>query len=99
MGADCVIVTGSVTGEPPSPADVKEAKAHCRIPVILGSGISADNISEFYNEADGFIVGSAFKVDGLWSNKIDPSRVVRFMAVVTKLRPSAAHESGAAMPP
>ena len=26
MGADCVIVTGNVTGEPPSTADVKEAK-------------------------------------------------------------------------
>ena len=35
MGADCVIVTGNVTGEAPRPADVKEAKAHCRIPVML----------------------------------------------------------------
>ena len=91
MGADCVIVTGSVTGEPPSTADVKEAKAHCRLPVILGSGISADNITEFYSEADGFIVGSAFKVDGHWSNTIDPSRVARFMTIVNKLRTTAAN--------
>lgn len=91
MGADCVIVTGNVTGEPPSTADVKEAKAHCHIPVILGSGISADNITEFYREADGFIVGSAFKVDGHWSNTIDPSRVEKFMAIVTKLRKTAAN--------
>src|SRR6266850_7382262 len=79
MGADCVIVTGNVTGDPPRVADVQEAKAHCRLPVILGSGISTDNIMEFYNEADGFIIGSAFKVDGHWSNTIDPSRVARFM--------------------
>lgn len=91
MGADCVIVTGNVTGEPPSPADIKEAKTHCHIPVILGSGISADNITEFYNDADGFIVGSSFKVDALWSNTIDPSRVARFMTVVSKLRSPAAH--------
>ena len=91
MGADCVIVTGNVTGEPPSTDDVKEAKAHCHIPVILGSGISADNITEFYREADGFIVGSAFKVDGHWSNTIDPSRVEKFMAIVTKLRKTAAN--------
>jgi uncharacterized protein len=90
MGADCVIVTGSVTGEPPSTTDVKEAKANCRIPVILGSGISADNITEFYNEADGFIVGTAFKVDGQWSNTIDPSRAARFMTIVNKLRTTAA---------
>ena len=86
MGADCVIVTGNVTGEPPNPADVKEAKTHCHIPVILGSGISEDNISAFYNEADGFIIGSSFKVYGLWSNTVDPSRVARFMTVLNKLR-------------
>ena len=86
MGADCVIVTGNVTGRPPTAADVKEAKAHCRLPVILGSGISAENVGEFYNEADGFIVGSAFKVDGHWSNTVDPSRVEQFMNLVSNLR-------------
>jgi len=86
MGADCVIVTGNVTGEAPRVADVQEAKAHCHLPVILGSGISDDNINEFYHEADGFIVGSSFKVDGLWSNTVDPSRVTKFMSAVNKLR-------------
>ena len=80
MGADCVIVTGSVTGQAPKIADVQEAKTNCRIPVILGSGISAENISEFYDEADGFIIGSFFKVDGLWSNTVDPTRVASFMS-------------------
>jgi len=79
MGADCVIVTGSVTGQAPKVADVKEAKTHCSLPVFLGSGISEHNIHEFYAEADGFIIGSSFKVDGLWSNTIDPARVTRFL--------------------
>src|SRR5215216_4328489 len=79
MGADCVIVTGSVTGEAPKVADVKEAKTHCHLPVFLGSGISETNIDQFYNEADGFIIGSSFKVDGLWSNTIDPARVTQFI--------------------
>ena len=82
MGADCVIVTGSVTGQAPKVADVQEAKTHCGLPVFLGSGISERNIDEFYNEADGFIIGSAFKVDGLWSNTIDPARVTRFVNVL-----------------
>ena len=86
MGADCVIVTGNVTGRPPAAADVKEAKAHCRLPVILGSGISVENVTEFYNDADGFIVGTAFKVDGLWSNTVNPSRLERFLTVVENLR-------------
>src|ERR1044072_9037517 len=79
MSADCVIVTGSVTGEAPQVADVKEAKSHCHLHVFLRSGISESNIDQFYNEADGFIVGSYFKVDGLWSNTIDPDRVTQLI--------------------
>lgn len=86
MGADCVIITGTATGHPPSVADVKEAKANCRLPVVLGSGITVDNIEKFYNDADGFIVGSAFKIDGLWSNTVDVPRVKQFMSVLHKLR-------------
>lgn len=79
MGADCVIVTGSATGQAPKVADVREAKSHCHLPVFLGSGISEINIGEFYDEADGFIIGSSFKVGGLWSNTIDPTRVTQFI--------------------
>lgn len=82
MGADCVIVTGSVTGKPPSVSDVREAKSYCRLPVFLGSGISENNIGEFYDEADGFIVGSAFKVEGLWSNGVERAAVVRFVNLI-----------------
>jgi uncharacterized protein len=79
MGADCVIVTGSVTGQAPKIGDIQEAKSNCHLPVFLGSGISERNIDQFYNEADGFIIGSSFKVEGLWSNTIDPTRVTRFI--------------------
>ena len=79
MGAECVIVTGSVTGEAPKVADVQDAKSNCHLPVFLGSGISEENIEQFYNEADGFIIGSAFKLGGLWSNTIDPARVRQFV--------------------
>ena len=79
MGADCVIVTGSATGQAPKIADVREAKSHCHLPVFLGSGISESNIGEFYDESDGFIIGSSFKVNGLWSNTIDPNCVKQFI--------------------
>ena len=85
MGADCVIVTGSATGQAPKVADVQEAKSHCHLPVFLGSGISEGNIKQFYTEADGFIIGSSFKIDGLWSNTIDPGRVTQFLAAQRNL--------------
>lgn len=84
MGADCVIVTGSATGIAPSIADVREAKSHCGLPVFLGSGINENNVTEFFDHADGFIIGSALKVDGLWSNTIDPERVAEFMNIVRR---------------
>jgi uncharacterized protein len=82
MRADAVIVTGSVTGEAPKLADVEEAKAHCQAPVLLGSGIDADNIADFYQAADGFIIGSYFKANGHWANPVEAERVRRLMTQV-----------------
>ncbi len=79
MRADAVIVTGPVTGQAPQPADVKEAKSHCAVPVVLGSGMDADNIEKFMAAADGFIVGSAFKRGGHWKNPVDAAMVKKFM--------------------
>ncbi len=85
MRGDAVIVTGSVTGDPPQNSDIAEAKGHCRLPVYLGSGVTADNLGGYYPAADGFIVGSYFKVDGHWANAVDPKRVERFMAAHAQL--------------
>jgi predicted TIM-barrel enzyme len=84
MRGDAVIVTGSVTGEAPNIADVQEAKSHCRLPALLGSGVDANNIADFYQAADGFIIGSFFKVDGHWANPVEAERVRRLMTQVFK---------------
>ena len=86
MRGDAVIITGSVTGEAPRVEDVREAKACARLPVLLGSGISADNIADFYELADGFIIGSSLKADGQWANPVELARVERLMAEMQKLR-------------
>jgi membrane complex biogenesis BtpA family protein len=86
MRGDAVIITGNVTGEAPKIADVQEAKAHCHLPVILGSGIDAENISEFYPHADGFIIGTYFKRDGRWHDTVDAQRVEKLMKVVKGMR-------------
>jgi hypothetical protein len=86
MRGDAVIITGNVTGDAPKRADVKEAKANCNIPVILGSGIDVNNIADFFSIADGFIIGSHFKTDGNWQNEVDKRRVEKFMETINKLR-------------
>jgi uncharacterized protein len=81
MRGDAVIITGNVTGEAPKIEEVRQVKEHCRLPVILGSGIDAKNWKEFYEIADGFIIGSAFKKDGQWGNAVDSKRVEGFLKI------------------
>jgi membrane complex biogenesis BtpA family protein len=70
---DGVIVTGIATGEPAAPAEVAAVANAVSVPTLVGSGITAENISTFSN-ADAFIVGSSIKEEGIWSNPIDPQR-------------------------
>ncbi len=86
MRGDAVIVTGSVTGDAPKIADVQEAKSHCRLPVLLGSGVDENNIADFYQAADGFIIGSYFKTGGHWANPLDAERVRSLMKSLAALR-------------
>ena len=86
MRSDAVIVSGSVTGDAPKLADAQEAKAHCRLPVLLGSGVDVNNIAEFYQAADGFIIGSYFKTDGHWANPVEAERVRQLMTLVERTR-------------
>lgn len=85
MRGDAVIVTGAVTGDAPKPADVLAVKKKTRLPVYLGSGVTAINLKTFFAAADGFIVGSEFKQGGHWSRAVDTARVERFMAAHARL--------------
>ena len=80
MRADAVIVSGAVTGEEPSDAHISDVKRHCRLPLYLGSGVTAANIGNFFGIADGFIVGTYLKRDGRWTETVDPRRVAELMA-------------------
>ena len=80
MRANGVIVTGVSTGVEPAVEDIREVRQHCKLPLYLGSGITAENLPTYFGLADGFIVGSTFKCDGQWNRPVDPSRVERFMA-------------------
>ena len=89
FGAGGIVVTGIATGEPTAVADVAAVKEVVRVPVCIGSGLTPDNLPDLWPHADVFIVGSALKVDGFWSNAVDPARVKAFMAAVDQLRNTA----------
>lgn len=81
--ADAVIVSGANTG---SGADLVQLQfafaAAGAAPVFVGSGISAENVSAYLPYADGFIVGTSLKTDGVVGNPVDVARVRRLMARV-----------------
>ncbi len=84
--SDGAIITGNSTGEAVEPKDLAGLKSNTSLPIIIGSGIDDKNISEYWLQADIFIVGSHFKVNGNWKNSVDPKRVSAFMKNVKKLR-------------
>ena len=77
--ADGVVVTGTATGCEADAGEVAAVAAAVGIPVLVGSGVTADNIRR-YAAADGFIVGSTVKHDGHWAGTLDPARVAAVVA-------------------
>lgn len=74
--ADGVIVTGTETGRAADPGDVAAVTAAVGIPVLVGSGVTPDNVAATA-AADGVIVGSAVKQRGDWRLPLDPDSVKR----------------------
>ena len=70
-GADAIIVTGAVIGME-TPIDMlKRVQSVVKIPVLAGSGVNHNNIHEQLQIADGCIIGSSLKKDGILTNPID----------------------------
>ncbi len=86
FGADGIVVTGLATGRATSVDDVHDVQSASDLPVFIGSGVTPENLPQLWPYADAFIVGSHCKVDGLWSNAIDPEQVKALMEVVRDLR-------------
>lgn len=85
---DGVIVTGKFTGLKPDIHDLIKVKNVTKLPVIIGSGITKENISEHFPLADGFIVGSTFRKDGKFLEILDSQRLADFMTIFNKLKKS-----------
>ncbi len=83
---DGVIVTGARTTEPPSTVELRRAKKAARVPVVIGSGMTAENVGKYFGLADGFIVGSTFRENGEYLGKLEPRRLERFMQKLRRLR-------------
>jgi len=85
--ADAVIVTGKLTGIAPELEKVRRAKEVAEdTPVLVGSGAEVTNVGKFLEYADGVIVGTSLKKDGITENPVDVDRAKEFMQAVKQAR-------------
>ncbi|XP_069822322.1 uncharacterized protein F13E9.13, mitochondrial-like isoform X3 [Dendropsophus ebraccatus] len=83
--ADGVILTGVSTGREADPRELKEVQRTVQIPVLIGSGVTLDNVDK-YTDANALIIGSHFKHHGDWRNNVNYDKVMAFMDKISKLR-------------
>lgn len=84
---DAIVVTGAGTGKETPLDKIKEFKRVSQnFPLIIGAGLTPENVGEQLIHADGAIVGSTFKKLGKTTNPVDRILVREFMAEVNKVR-------------
>lgn len=74
FGADGVVITGAATGRPASMDDVQAARSATQLPVLVGSGVTPEQVGSLLRHADGLIVGSYIKDGGSWRGAVSESR-------------------------
>jgi membrane complex biogenesis BtpA family protein len=92
LGMDAILISGWAAGSPMAVNDLVLAKeAAPETPVVANTGVRLEHIAEILNVADGAIVGTSLKRDGVTWNPVDPERAMRLMDAVRDLR---AHRGG-----
>lgn len=84
--SDGIVLSGVTTGDPVDLQDLAGTRAATKLPILIGSGATLENLDSYFEHASALIVGSYFKRDGLWNQPLDPERVKNFMSRVVALR-------------
>jgi membrane complex biogenesis BtpA family protein len=84
--AGSVIVSGAGTGQPTDLADLRAVRAALPgTPLYVGSGATVMTLHSLLEIADGAIIATAAKVDGIIGNQVDPDRVRALVAAAQKV--------------
>lgn len=75
LGVDAILISGPAAGTSMEMSDLREAKeAVPDVPVIANTGVRADTVAEIFTVADGAIIGTSLKRDGITWNEVDSDR-------------------------
>lgn len=85
-GCSALIVSGTGSGKPVDFDFLRQIREIAKDKAILiGSGLTKENAIEMLTFADGAIVGSAIKVDGIIQNAVDPKRAEALVKICRAL--------------
>lgn len=88
---DAICVSGLTAGAPTDLQSLAVVKgAAGEVPVFVNTGVRAHNVAEQLAIADGAIVGTYFKEDGVFENRASRARVEELMSAARQFRASAA---------
>jgi uncharacterized protein len=79
--ADGIILTGKSTGVSTDLDELRlmnENRNKLDLPILVGSGVTKENLCDYIGIADALIIGSYFKNDGLWANELSMNRIEEF---------------------
>ena len=84
---DALCVSGLTAGSQTDAQILKQVKDAVPDTVVFANtGVRLNNVEEQLSIADGAVVGTTFKKDGVFENHVDESRVKEFMDLVRKIR-------------
>lgn len=83
---DGVILTGQATGDPADEKDLDNLYGKTKLPILIGSGVTLDNVHTYFPKSNGLIIGSYFKEGGQWQLPLSERRVAEFMERIKELR-------------
>ena len=87
--ADGLCVSGAAAGAEPDDvvlSRVHEAAKQKNVPVFCNTGCNHQNVREKLKHCDAVCIGSAFKKDGIFNQRVDEKRVRDFMEIVKEIR-------------
>ena len=84
---DALCVSGLVAGAETDLNVLRSVReAVRRTPVFANTGVTIDNVATQLEFADGAVVGTHFKIDGIFEHHVDRERTRRFMEKVKTIR-------------
>jgi membrane complex biogenesis BtpA family protein len=74
--ADALIISGAGTGLEADPEELVEVRAACpSAKILIGSGVTVENVGSYLEHIDGVIAGTSLKAGGRLPNPVDAKRV------------------------